>query len=246
MEETISLQELVKTLRKRFNLIVLITLFAMVISGVFSFFVATPIYQASTQMLVNHEKTDQQMYNTGDIQSNIQLIKTYNVIITSAAVLDTVIDELNLDMSAGSLKNKISVQSVNDSQVVNLTVQDPDPAQAMAIANKTSEVFQEKIVELMNVDNVKIIVEAKMGETASPVKPKPLLNIAIAAVIGVMLGVGVAFLLEYLDQTIKTEQDIEKMLELPVLGAIAKFDQEAESKGRSAQRKSRVGSETIG
>ena len=134
----------------------------------------------------------------------------------------------------------------SDSQVVNLTVQDPDPAQAMAIANKTSEVFQDKIVELMNVDNVKIIVEAKMGETASPVKPKPLLNIAIAAVIGVMLGVGVAFLLEYLDQTIKTEQDIEKMLELPVLGAIAKFDQEAESKGRNAQRKSRVGSETIG
>ena len=246
MEETISLKELLQTLRKRMNLIVLMTLVAMIISGVYSFFIATPIYQSSTQMLVNHEKNDQQMYNTAEIQSNIQLIKTYNVIITSGAILDIVIDELQLNESVGSLKNKITVRSVSDSQVVNLTVQDSDPQKAAFIANKTAEVFQKEIIELMNVDNVKIIVPAEIGENASPVKPQPVLNIAIAMVIGLMLGTGLAFLLEYLDQTIKTEQDVEQVLDLPVLGSIATFDQNMGKKKKRAKSKSRVGSESIG
>ena len=80
-----------------------------------------------------------------------------------------------------------------DSQVVNVTVQDPDPQMAANIANTTAEVFQKEIVNLMNIDNVNILAKANIGENPSPVKPQPLLNIAIALVVGLMAGVGLRF-----------------------------------------------------
>ena len=186
-------------------------------AGIISFFIITPIYQASTQLLVNQAKNEQTEYNTNTVQTNLQLINTYNVIIKSPAILDKVADQLGSDLTAGQLNEKITVASAADSQVVNVTVQDPDPQMAADIANMTAEVFQKEIVTLMNIDNVNILAKAEIGENPSPVKPQPLLNIAIALVVGFMAGVGLAFLLEYFDNTIKNEQDIEKVLGLPVL-----------------------------
>lgn len=243
MEETISLQELFKTLRKRLSLIALITAIAITISGVISFAILTPIYQASTQILVNQSKEDATSpFNTQDIQTNIQLINTYSEIIKSPAILSKVIDELNLDTTPAELYSNITVNSVQNSQVVKIVVLDPDPAQAVDIANVTATVFQKEIVSLMNVDNVNILAAAEMAEKPSPVKPNPKLNMAIAAVIGLMLGVGVAFLLEYLDTTMKTEQDIEEILELPILGLISPIPDEDLKSARSeiTQRRRRA------
>lgn len=225
MEETISLRELMKTLRKRLGFIVLITLAAVLISGTVSYFIITPIYQASTQLLVNQARDEQPVFNPAEIQTNLQLINTYNVIIKSPAILDEVIEELELHMTVNELNNKITVQSEKDSQVVNVTVEDPDPQKAAEIANKVAAVFQDKIADIMNVDNVSILTKADVGKPASPVKPKPLLNMAVAFVAGILVSVGVAFLLEYLDNTVKSEQDIEQVLELPVLGVIAQFEE---------------------
>src|SRR5699024_6529683 len=221
MEETISLQDLFKTIRKRLSLIAIITVVAMTISGMISFLFMTPIYQASTQILVNQEKDEQSQLSTQDIQANLQLINTYNVIIKSPAVLTEVIENLELDMTVGQLNSNITVNSEQNSQVVNVSVQNADPKLAVDIANMTATVFKEEIVDLMNVDNVNVLAEAEMAEKPSPVKPNPKLNIAIAAVVGLMIGVGIAFLLEYLDTTMKTEEDIEEILQLPVLGLIS-------------------------
>ncbi len=246
MEETISLRELMETIRKRLNLIVLITMAAVLVSGIVSYFVITPIYQSSTQLLVNQAKSDQPMVNPGEIQTNLQLINTYNVIIKSPAILDQVSKDLDLGMTVSQLNEKITVQSEKDSQVVNITVQDPDPNQAAEIANQIATVFQAEIIDIMNVDNVSILAKAEVGETPSPVKPRPLLNIAIAFVVGMMAGVGVAFLLEYLDNTVKTEQDVEKLLELPVLGAIATFEEQDMQKTSRIERSPRMRGETLG
>jgi len=221
MEETISLQELFKTLKKRMGLIALITIVAITISGVISFLVLTPIYQTSTQILVNQTKQDSPQLNTQNIQTDLQLINTYNVIIKSTVILSEVIEELDLDRSVAALYGQIKVGSEQNSQVVNVTVEDPDPKMAVSIANTVANTFEKRIYGLMNVDNVNILAPATLSDNPSPIKPSPELNMAIAMVIGLMLGVGVAFLLEYLDTTIKTEQDIEELLGLPILGFIS-------------------------
>ncbi|MEI2362892.1 YveK family protein [Priestia megaterium] len=220
MEETISLRELFAVLRKRLWLIVLITIIAATVSAVISFFVLTPVYQSKTQILVNQAKSDEQLYNTQAVQTNIQLINTYNDIITSPAILDKVIKELKLDESAQSLKGQIQVTSSEYSQVAQIAVQDTSAKRATDIANTTASVFQKEVPKIMNVDNVSVLSKATLGESASPVKPQPLMNVAIAIVVGLMAGIGLSFLLEYLDNTVKTEQDIENLLELPVMGVV--------------------------
>lgn len=221
MEETISLQDLFKTLKKRLLLIILTTILAITASGVVSFLFLTPIYQSSTQILVNQEKADISTFNSQDIQTNLQLINTYNVIIKSPAILSKVIEQLDLNTTPSALTNQITVKNEQNSQVVNITVQDANPNIAVDIANTTASVFQKEIKNLMKVDNVSILTPALVGEDPSPVKPDPMLNMAIAAVIGLMLGVGIAFLLEYLDTTVKNEQDVEELLNLPILGLIS-------------------------
>ncbi|MEH7356278.1 Wzz/FepE/Etk N-terminal domain-containing protein [Neobacillus drentensis] len=225
MEETISLKQLLQTLRKRLRLILSITFIAILISGVVSYFFLTPIYQASTQLLVNQSKNEQSAYQYNEVQTNLQLINTYNVIIKSPAILELVIKELKLDMSASELNEKITVGNETNSQVVNLSVQDTNAKMAAKIANKTAEVFQKEIVNIMSVDNVSILAKAEVTDNTSPIKPKPLLNVAIALVVGLMLGIGIAFLLEYFDTTIKNEEDIEKLIGVPVLGTIAVMDE---------------------
>jgi len=225
MEETISLKELLKTLRKRLRLILIITFMAILISGVVSYFFLTPVYQASTQLLVNQSKSEQSAYQYNEVQTNLQLINTYNVIIKSPAILELVIKELKLDMSVSELNGKITVGNETNSQVVNLSVQDTNAKMATKIANKTAEVFQKEIVNIMNVDNVSILAKAEVTDHTSPIKPKPLLNVAIALVVGLMAGIGIAFLLEYFDTTIKNEEEIEKLIGVPVLGTIAVMDE---------------------
>ncbi|CAG9606605.1 YveK family protein [Pseudoneobacillus rhizosphaerae] len=246
MEETISLRELFYTLRKRIWMIISIAVVATLASGIISFYVLTPIYSSSTQLLVNKEKSDQPMYNVGEIQTNLQLINTYNVIIKSPAILDLVAKELDMDVTSEQLNAKITVGSEKDSQVLSISVQDADPQMATDIANTTAKVFQNEIVKIMNVDNVSILAQAKTKENPSPIKPRPLLNIAIALVVGLMAGVGLTFLLEYLDNTIKNEMDVEKVLGLPVLGAIHTMSEKDLINGLGNKQQAEVRGESFG
>ncbi|MEX6700366.1 YveK family protein [Peribacillus frigoritolerans] len=224
MEETISIKDIFKTLKKRWKLIMLLTLLAALISGSISYFLLTPVYQSSTQILVNQKQSENQL-DSIQIKSNIDMINTYSVIIKSPAILEKVIDELELDQSVDQLSQKITINSQQNSQVFSLTVQDSNPAKAVEIANTVTSIFQKEIKDIMKVDNVSILAKAEVKENPTPVKPNPLLNIAIAVVVGLMAGIGLAFLLEYLDNTIKDEDDIERFLDLPLLGSIQKISQ---------------------
>ena len=221
MEETISIKDIFQTLKKRWKLITLLTLIAALISGVISYFLLTPVYQSSTQILVNQNQSKNQLDST-QIQSNIDMINTYSVIIKSPAILDKVIDDLDLPQSVDQLSQKITINS-QETQVFSLTVQDSDPTKAVEIANAVSGTFQKEIKDIMNVDNVSILAKAEVKENPTPVKPSPVLNIAIAVVLGLMAGIGLAFLLEYMDNTIRDEKDIETLLDLPLLGSIQKI-----------------------
>lgn len=246
MEETISLKELFQTLKKRLSLIIIITAIATATSGIVSYFLLTPIYQSSTQILVNQSKDEQQVYNAGEVQTNLQLINTYNVIIKSPAILDKVIEKERLNMTSGALNGLVTVASEQNSQVVNITVQNEDPKEAANIANSIAITFQEEISNIMNVDNVSILTKAQVGENPSPIKPQPVLNMAIALVVGAMASVGIAFLLEYLDNTIKTEQDIENQLGLPVLGAITTITMDDDMKEQPTSATIRTRGESVG
>lgn len=220
-QDEIDLREILGILRKRLWLIVMVLIAAVMASGIITYFFLTPIYQASTQLLVNQsDKNTTGIYNLQDINTDLKLIETYSVIIKSPRIMELVREELGLNLSASELTGKVHVSPVKNSQVLSISVTDTDQHRAALIANGVAAVFQREIVELMNVDNVQILTEAKVQQQPVPIKPKPLLNLAIAGVLGLMGGVGIAFLLDFLDTSLRKERDIEQFLGIPVLGNI--------------------------
>lgn len=206
MEETISLKELFHILKKRLAMILVIAFGAAIVSAIISFFFMTPIYQSSTQILVNQKKQEGAAIQFNEVQTNIQLTNTYKVIIKSPVILDQVKEKLGLNITVQELNNKIEVANEKDSQVVAVTAQDKDPKLARDIANTTAEVFKGEVAKIMSVDNVTVLSKAELSEELSPIKPRPMLNVAIAFVVGLMAAVGLAFLLEYLDNTVKKKK----------------------------------------
>ncbi|MED1511420.1 YveK family protein [Bacillus proteolyticus] len=245
MEETISLKELFAILRKRLVMILVITIGAALVSAIVSFYFITPIYQTSTQILVNQKKQDEKIIQYNEVQTNVQLTNTYKIIVKSPVILDKVKSELKLGMSTQELNGKINVENEKDSQVIAVTVQDKDVKLARDIANTTAEIFKSEIAKIMSIDNVTILSKAEVAEGQSPIKPNKKLNIAIAFVVGLMTSVGIAFLLEYLDNTMKKEEDIEKQLGVPVLGVVSHMEEDGTKSGSLSATK-RVGGHTIG
>lgn len=239
MEETISLNEIFEVIKKRFKIILSATIIITLLVAIVSMFILTPMYEASSQFIVNEpEGKEASQFDANTIRTNVEVINTYNVIITSPAILDDVTEELNLDYGASTLANKVSVSSEQDSQVVTVTVTDPNQEVASEIANEVVATFENKIPDIMNVDNVSVLTKAEVLEDPSPVNPNVKLNIAIGLVLGLMLGVGIAFLLEYFDTTVKTEKDIQKLLDVPVIGVISTIeDEDLFKKSVSAEEK---------
>lgn len=188
-----------------------------------SFFVIDPVYEANaTLYVISRQEAQQSTIQYNDMLVGQQLVKDYREIVKSRTVTSQVIEDLDLDMSSKELAEKISVGSKNDTRIIEISVQDTDPDRASIIANKTCEVFMSKVKDLMKVENVEIVDNAISPET--PVKPRPLLNIAIGMFLGLFVALGVIFLIEYLDDTIKNSEDVEKYLGLPVLGTIPDLD----------------------
>ncbi len=242
MDSTVSLMDIFKTLKKRWKFIVLLTLAAALIGGAVSYLVLKPVYQVSTQILVNQKNADKQLDLT-QLQSNVNLINTYSDIMKSPVILEKVINKLNLTQSFEELNKDISITNQTNSQVFTLNVENENASLATQIANTLSETFQQEIKGIMNVDNVSILAKAELKKIPAPVKPKPLLNILVAIALGLISGLGTALLLEFWDNTIKDDQDVAD-LGLPVLGSVQKMSMvHKKVKGRSI--KPAMGSETV-
>ena len=221
MEETIDLREYFSIIKKRSKLIVIITLIAMIVSAIVSFFMLSPVYEANTTLIVNKNESSESQTMTGD-EFNVtqKLAVTYGKIITSRTVINEVIKDLKLDMEYGELSKSVNVSAVSDTQIISITVQDTNPKKAMDIANAIPKIFTEEAKRITKANGVEVIDTAVLPQ--SPIKPNKVMNVAIATVLGLMIGLFVVFLLEYMDTKIKKPEDIEKHLGLPILGVVPK------------------------
>lgn len=198
-------------------------------SGVVSFFVLTPQYETFTTMMVGKPvdyKSSNQGIEYNDVLLNQKLVHTYGELVKSRIVSDKVIENLNLQIPYDQFQGKIDVSLVNDTEIIKVVARDADNELAADIANEVSDEFMETVKMKMKVENVQIIDRARIPQ--DPVSPRKFLNMAIGAVLGFMVGVFLTFLLEYLDNTFKTPDDIKNNLDLPVLGSIP----EIKSRGR--------------
>ncbi|CEK32827.1 Cps19aC [[Clostridium] sordellii] len=220
MEETIDLREYFYIIKKRVWIIALITVLAMITSGIISFFVLSPVYEANTTLIVNTEqnKATNNMITGDQLNVTQKLTLTYGEIIKSRSVLDSVIEKLDLNMDYSELEKNITISPVKDTQIISVTVQNTNPKLAKDIANTIPKVFTKEVKRITKANSVEVIDKAITPE--NPVKPNKTINMAISIVLGIMVGIFIVFVLEYMDNKIKTPQDIEKYIDLPILGVI--------------------------
>ncbi|MCL6444670.1 MAG: capsular biosynthesis protein [Alicyclobacillus sp.] len=223
--EELELREYWAIIRKRIGMVILIPVISALASAAVSIFVLKPEYAANTTLLVNQKPTANQGVQYDAILANEALVNTYTAIIKSQTIEQSVIDKLHLPYTTKTLDGMIQVSSPTQSQVIQVTVTAPRQPLAVRIANALAKDFQFKARSLMDVENVQIVDPAIPAANPSPVKPNKKLNVAIAFILGLMVSVGLAFLLEYLDNRVRSEEDVQRYLKLPVLGTILDYSE---------------------
>ena len=193
-EQVISLSEIFEALKKRWIMIVAITLSATLISGVISFFVIDPVYETSTKVFIGKEENDETAYNTNDIQMYQKLLETYAQAIKTRDLVTRAIDNLSYDLEDMNVIGGLTVTPVTDTQMLQINYKSKDPKEAKDVLKSVTQEFIKTSKELVPNGNVKIIEEVQLPE--NPVSPNKKMNIAIAFLLGLMVSVGLVFLLQ--------------------------------------------------
>ena len=217
------LRQILQLVYRRLWIFILFAIIAGCISGYYSYYVMKPVYEADTTLFVNNKTYDSE-YGIAydDLLVGAQLVKDYSELIRSRKVTNAVLQELKQkNLTEEAVAGMITVSSKNETRIIEISVKNYDPVLAMKVANSVANEFSKKAVELMHVENVNIVDAAKLPD--GPVGPNEMRNIAIAVFAALVLAAGLVFGLEYLDNTIRTTEDVEKRLGLTILGTIPEF-----------------------
>jgi len=235
--EEIDLKELFDIFWNKKVQIILVVLIFIVLGGVYSYGMKTPMYTSSTTLVLvmvnSEEKPEENMVTTTDmtldVTLNSKLVTTYSELVKSKNILRQVIKNLQIDEDETALKNNVKVTAVEDTELIKISVTHENPAYASKIANEIAKVFSEKINEIYKINNIYIVDEAETPNAPSNINH--IKDIIMFAFIGLVISAAYIFIASMLDNTIKTTEDIEKGFELPVLATIPLIESLDNTKG---------------
>ena len=218
--EEIDLKELFDFMMGKLLLLIVITIAVCLVGSIYGLVLQTPMYRSYTTVILsgNDSASNNATITQSDITLNKNLVDTYAEIVKSRRVLSQVIDELDLDTSYEGLSRQISVTAVNNTEIIKITVSDENAVTAKNIANVTANFFINEVKGLYNIDNVNVLDEAI--ESGSPYNINVIKQIVIYLMIGFVFGASILFIIFYFDRTIKTVDQIETKIKLPILGSI--------------------------
>lgn len=221
--DSFDIRELFQQIKKYFWIMIL----SMVIAGgagyLISAFWITPEYESAITMIVNTNQTNTTYVTNDNITSAQNLVSTYSVIIKSNTVLDQVIEKLGLDMTYNDLEDHVYVNAVDDTQVMRIAVRNSNPQLAEEIVNEIAEVSPEIIVDTVEAGSCKVISKAMTSN--NPVTPNVMKNTLLMVAAGLLVSI-IAIVLNSLFSVkrLVDDNDIQKYIELPVIGVIPEIE----------------------
>lgn len=225
--EEIDLKQLVKLFwNKRLHITIITTIF-IVIGIIYSFAFVTPKYQSYTTLVLAQKELSEDTsaeITQSDITLNQKLIATYSELIKTKNILRSVINNLGLKINEDTLRNNVKVTSVEDTELIKISVTNENPTDAKNIANEIAKIFSQKVSEIYNIKNVYIVDNAE--EATKPCNISHIRDIAIFAVIGIVVSIVYVLIANLFDTTVKDEEEIEKALGVSVLVSIPELRDE--------------------
>ena len=237
--EELDLKELLNMFWKSKIQIILIIAIFIALGVVYTISFVTPMYTASTTLVLatadnnNTQQTDGKATNsisTTDVTLNSKLVSTYSELVKSKNVLRQVISNLDIDVEEEALRKNVTVSSVKDTELIEISVKNISAVNATKVANEIAKVFTEKVGEIYNINNVHVVDEAEKPETPSNINHTK--DVLIFAVIGIVVSVIYVLIANMLDTTIKSVEEIEKTMKVPVLVSIPIYTIDNDRKGR--------------
>lgn len=221
--EELDLRELFEMFwNKKIKIILIVAIFA-VIGVIYSIGFVVPEYTAFTKLVLAGQSSDAtgnttEAITTTDLTINSKLVGTYSELVTSNDVVRQVITNTGINISEEALKSSIEVSSVEDTDVIKISVTNQNPTYATKLTNETAKAFMEKVAEIYNINNVHVVDEAE--EPQSPSNVNHLKDVVIFTFIGVVIAVGYVLIANMLDNTIKTREEVERLYKVPVIAEI--------------------------
>jgi capsular polysaccharide biosynthesis protein len=223
-EYVISLRELLQVLLKRLWLIVLV---AFVFTGVTMGFTLAqaPEYEASIKMLVGQEQGNT---NSGTLQGEVvglqRLAQTMVEGIKTRPVAEAVVQQLDLQMGPGDVLERLSVEQIRETQFIQASYRDPSPERAQEVVNTVGDIYSKQVSDISPSANAITVTVWERAEAPTvPVSPKPVRDGLAALALGVLLGVALAYLLEYVDDSWDSPEEVEQVSGVPTFGIIPEY-----------------------
>lgn len=220
--EEINLKEVYSYFKSKILWISLAIVAIIIIGNVYTIITREPMYRSNTTIVLVGESKDG--YSQSDSQLNQNLIGTYSEIIKSRKVLSQVIENLKLKMSVEKLSNDITTTSVEDTEIIQITVANANAKDAKKITDEVAKVFSEEIQDIYNLENVAIIDKAELSK--NPYNINYVKDNIIYLMVGFVLSFGIVFIMYYFDTSIKSSEVVEEKLGLTVIGVVPKEDKE--------------------
>lgn len=236
-EIEIDLWEIFFALRARIWVILLALILGGGIGTAYSKVILTPKYSSTSMVYILSKETT--LTSLADLQLGSQLAKDYKVLVTSRPVLQEVIDTLELDMGYGELKGGLVLNNPADTRILSISIEDPDPARAKAIVDSVAKISAKHIGDIMEITPPKIIEEGIVSSVKS--SPHTAKNAVMGGLAAAMLVCGLVVLQVILNDTIRTEEDVEKYLGLSVLASVPERDEEREQHTGKRKKKRKKG-----
>ena len=236
-EMEIDLLELLMVMKKHLAAILLAGIVGLVIMFAYTSFLVTPLYSASSMMYVMPDNSNSNSSTLSDMQVGQQLTSDYSSMIESRSFMEDVIKMLNLTIDYQKLLEKVEVTNPTSSRILQVTVNDPNPQTAADIANEVASVAESKLKEITGMQAIKIYEEAAVPE--KPSSPSLKKNCALGLLAGIVLAMAVITVLYLMDDTIKTEDDIEKYLGMTTL-AVLPYNGKKQQRQAKKQKKQRA------
>ncbi|MSD83869.1 capsular biosynthesis protein [Lactobacillus curvatus] len=220
MDNTINPKNLFQIVYKKRFLLMTITGLFVGLMAIYLSFLATPIYQSSTQLVVSQQKIKN--LQTQDVQADLNLVNTYSAIIKSPRILNRVQSILDTQSNLKELTNEVTVTTTQDSQVIDIQVENKNPKKATQIANSIAKVSKTEIPQIMGVDNVTILSTATFDQNNIPIRPRKALMVILSFVLGLAFSLGVIFVQTVFDKTINDINDL-RQFDINILGSVSEL-----------------------
>lgn len=216
--EELDLSELFSYFIKKIHIIFIAVIVCLIFGLGYTLFLKEPLYNSDVKVILVNKESQSTVTLQSDITANQKLAATYRELVESRRILKQVIDNLELNYSIEQLQRMISVENVNETEIIKITVSSKDAKEAKRIANETAEIFQDEIVDIYNLENVSIIDKAELAK--EPFNMNVIKDAVIYIALGLVLSCGVIFVIYYFDNSIKSVEQVEKRLGIPVIGTV--------------------------